>query len=97
MKNQNTMRHQEILDTMLQNETLLMDYFKKVNVPTDRLQKVEVFNGRNCKCSALTLRCKNEQEFNSHKSAFYFANQKGGDYFTYSNNNLTITIKDNWN
>ena len=96
-QNQKTMRHQEILNTMLENETLLMDYFKKVNVPVDRLQKVEVFNGRNCKCSALTLRCNNEQEFNNHKLAFYYANKKGGDSFQYSKMNLTITIKDGWN
>lgn len=92
------MTTQQVLDTMLKNETLLMDYFKKVNVPTDRLQKVEVFNFRNRKCSALTLRCNNEQEFNSYKLAFYYARQKGGDYFTYSNNKyLTITIEDGWN
>ncbi len=96
-QNQISMKNQEILNTMLENETLLMNYFKKVNVPIDRLQKVEVFNVRNCKCSALTLRCDNEQEFNYHKLAFYYADKKGGDSFQYSNRNLTITIKDGWN
>ena len=91
------MTYQEILNNRTENEKLLIDYFNKVNVPVNRLEKVEVFNGRNNKCEALRLICSNEEEFNSHKSSFHFATNNGGDFFTYRHLALTITIKDGWN
>lgn len=93
------MTYQDVLNTRLKNELLLMDYFKKVNVPTDRLQKVEVLNGRNCKCSALRLVCNNEDEFNYHRTAFYGAYRNGGEFFQYDARRfeLTSTINDGWN
>jgi len=92
------MTHEQILNNRLQNENLLLDYFKRVNVPVERLQKVEVCNGRNNLCSAFKLICKDDQEYNYHKSSFYYATDKGGDFFQNDPRFfvLVITIKDGW-
>ena len=93
------MTYAQILETRVANEARLMDYFKDVDVPTDRLFKSEIYNARNRKCTALTLNCNNEQEFNYHKTSFFYADKKGGEFFqcNYKFYSLTITIKDNWN
>ncbi len=87
------------MNNRLKNQNLLIDYFNKVNVPTDRLQEVEVYNGRNNRVPALRLICKDEQEFKYHSSAFYYADKKGGEFFQYDERvlKLVITIKDGWN
>ena len=93
------MTHNQILVNRKANESLLMDYFSKVNVPTERLQKVQVYNGRNNLVPALQLTCKDIQEFDYHKSSFFFADKKGGDFCQYDARffKLVITIKDEWN
>lgn len=95
----NIMTGDEILKIRQENEAKLLDYFTKVNIPTDRLQKVEIYNGRNNRVPALQLICKDEQEFNYHQTAFFYADSKGGDFFqcNFSLNILRITIKDGWN
>lgn len=93
------MTHQELENSRKKNESLLMDFFQKVNVPVNRAQKIQTINGRNCKCMAIQLICESREEFMYHKNSFAFAVKKGGDFFQYNERilKLVITIKDGWN
>ena len=95
------MTHNQILETKKENEILLLNYFSKVGIPTQILKRTLGFNGRNNRVEFLTLECINETEFNRYKTAFHYADAKGGDYLTWEiiggKYYLSISIKDGFN
>ncbi len=95
------MTHEQFLQTRKNNEAILLEYFSKVGILTASLKKATGFNARNNEVEFLTLECASVSEFDYHKSSFFYANKKGGDYFTWTKvaekYYLSISISDEWN